>query len=260
MNMHTPITDADLHAYVDGALTDTRRREVEAWLAVNAEAAASVRRYQEINQALHAHFDPILSEPLPPRLHVRARRVPWLALAASVTSLIVGGALGWSLKPQPERVLVSGIEQQLVIPAAFSHSVYAAEKLHPVEVRADQEQHLVQWLSRRLNTTIRAPNLAEQGYALVGGRLLPSTDRMAAQFMYENARGTRVTLYVRRGVWENHESGFRFAESEQTRTFYWIDGPLGYALSGDIPRTELLALSEAVYGHVAPEPAVTTGQ
>lgn len=252
MNMHTPITDADLHAYVDGALIEGRRREVEAWLAVNAEAAATVRRYQEINQALRTQYDPVLAEPLPPRLHVRPRRTPWFALAASVTGLVVGGVLGWVLKPQPERVLASGIEQQLVMPAAFSHRIYSAEKVHPVEVRADQEQHLAQWLSRRLNTELRAPHLAEQGFALVGGRLLPSTDRMAAQFMYENTRGTRVTLYVRRGAWENRESGFQFAESEGTSTFYWVDGPLGYALSGQLARTDLLTLSETVYRQISP--------
>lgn len=252
MNAHTPITDADLHAYVDGALTAARRREVEAWLTENAEAAATVRRYQEINRDLHALYDPVLTEPLPPRLHVRPRRVPWLALAASVASLIVGAALGWALKPQPELLRAQDIEQQLVHPAAFSHRVYAAENLHPVEVRADQEQHLVQWLSRRLNTSIKAPNLAGQGYALVGGRLLPSTDRMAAQFMYENAQGTRLTLYLRRGAWQNQESGFQFAESEDARTFYWVDGPMGYALSGNITRTELLSLAEEVYHQLSP--------
>jgi anti-sigma factor RsiW len=252
MNTHTPITDADLHAYVDGALTEARRREVETWLADNTEAAAGVRRYQEMNQALHAHYDPVLAEPLPPRLHGRSRTVPWLALAASVTSLIVGAMIGWSVKPASEQVVVSGIEHQLVQPAAFSHRIYTAEKLHPVEVRADQEQHLVQWLSRRLNTELKAPNLAEQGYALVGGRLLPSTDRMAAQFMYENALGARITLYVRRGVWENRESGFQFAEQDDARTFYWVNGPMGYALSGNLSRAELLVLSEVVFRQLVP--------
>lgn len=247
MNAHTPITDNDLHAYVDGALTESRRREVEAWLAENTEAAATVRRYQEINRELRAVYDPVLTEPLPPRLHVRPRRAPWLALAASVASLAVGAVLGWVLKPEPQMLTVSNIDQQLVRPAAFSHQVYTTEKLHPVEVRADQEQHLVQWLSRRLNTPVKAPSLAEHGYALVGGRLLPSTDRMAAQFMYENAQGTRLTLYLRRGAWQNTESGFQFAESDEARTFYWVDGPMGYALTSNVSRSELLALSEAVF-------------
>lgn len=252
MSSHTPITDADLHAYVDGVLEPARRNEVEAWLAANPEAAATVRRYQEMNQELRALYDPVLAEPLPPRLQVRPRRVPWRAVAAGVACAALGAALGWTLKPEPELFVTHSIEQQLVRPAAFSHRIYSAEKLHPVEVRADQEQHLVEWLSRRLNTDLKAPNLAAQGYVLVGGRLLPSTDRMAAQFMYENPRGVRVTLYVRRGAWENSESGFRYFESQDANTFYWVDGPFGYALSGNIARAELLALSEEAYRSLAP--------
>lgn len=252
MSTHTPITDADLHAYVDGALEPARRNEVEAWLAANPEAAATVHRYREMNRELRALYDPVLAEPLPPRLQVRARHMPWRAVAAGVAILATGAVLGWTLKPDPELLITHSIEQQLVRPAAFSHRIYSAEKLHPVEVRADQEQHLVQWLSRRLNTDLKAPNLAAQGYVLVGGRLLPSTDRMAAQFMYENPRGVRVTLYVRRGAWENSESIFRYSESADANTFYWVDGPFGYALSGNIARAELLALSEEAYRSLAP--------
>ncbi len=252
MNAHTPITDADLHAYVDGALEAARLHEVEQWLATNPEAAATVRRYQEMNQELRALYDPVLTEPLPLWLRLHPRRSPWRAVAAGLTGLATGAILGWTLKPGTELLAAPGIEQQLVRPAAFSHRIYSAEKLHPVEVRADQEQHLVEWLSRRLNTELKAPNLAAQGYVLVGGRLLPSTDRMAAQFMYENPRGVRVTLYVRRGAWENSESGFRYLESEDANTFYWVDGPFGYALSGNMARADLLALSETVYRNLSP--------
>jgi len=159
--------------------------------------------------------------------------------------------LGWALKPEPPLIVTSSIEQELVRPAAFSHRVFSAEKLHPVEVRADQEKHLVEWLSRRLDTALKAPDLAGHGYALVGGRLLPSTDRMAAQFMYENASGARVTLYVRRGAWENGDTGFRYFESEDANAFYWVDGAVGYALSGKLTRAELLTLSETVYRGLA---------
>jgi anti-sigma factor RsiW len=247
MSAHTPITDADLHAYVDGALEPARQREVEAWLATHPEAAASVARYREINDQLRALYDPVLAEPLPAQLQVRTRPLPWFGIAAGIACAAFGATLGWTLKPAPELALHATIEQQLARPAAFSHRVYTAEKLHPVEVRADQEKHLVEWLSRRLNTDLKAPNLAAHGFALVGGRLLPSTDRMAAQFMYENSGGTRVTLYVRRGAWENSESSFRYFESEDANAFYWVDGPLGYVLSGNLPRSELLVLSEAVY-------------
>lgn len=41
--------------------------------------------------------------------------------------------------------------------AAVAYAVYSPEKRHPVEVGADQEQHLVNWLSKRLGAILKAP-------------------------------------------------------------------------------------------------------
>ena len=94
---------------------------------------------------------------------------------------------------------------------------------------------------------VRAPNLGELGYRLIGGRLLPSTDRMAAQFMYQDTRGLRITLYIRRGAWNNEATSFHYAHENSLGTFYWIDGPMGYALSGELSQEQLLAIAESVY-------------
>ena len=120
MNMHTPITDADLHAYVDGALAPERQREVEAWLATHSDAAASVARYRELNEQLRALYNPVLTEPLPAQLILRPRLFPWFGIAASIVSLGLGAMLGWALKPEPPLIVTTGIEHELVRPAAYS--------------------------------------------------------------------------------------------------------------------------------------------
>ena len=74
--------------------------------------------------------------------------------------------------------------------------MYAAEKLHVVEVGADQKDHLVGWLSKRVGTTLVAADFTAEGFELVGGRLLPLAERPAAQFMYQDQSGNRVSLYV----------------------------------------------------------------
>jgi anti-sigma factor RsiW len=204
-----------------------------------------------MNNALRQLFDPVADEPVPARLalhtpDVRKRR-SWRAAAAAAW-IAVGATMGWMLHPAAVVHIADGpMRQDLVRPAAFAHAVYATDVRHPVEVAAEHEQHLVSWLSDRLHTDIRAPSLAGQGYRLIGGRLLPSTNRMAAQFMYEREDGVRVTLYVRRGAWANTATSFRFGNEDGLGVFYWIDGPLGYALTGELNRTELLALSEAVH-------------
>lgn len=251
MNYRTPITETDLHAYVDDQLSPTRRQEVEAYLAENPEAAVQVKCYRDINQGLHALYDPVLSESLPPQLSVtpRARYRPW-RVAAAFAWVALGATLGWFMKPATLS-FEPGPQEILAQPAAYAYRVFAVEKLHPVEVTADDEQHLIKWLSRRLETSLKAPSLAPQGYALIGGRLLPASDRMAAQFMYQHPNGRRITLYIRRDVTNNLASGFSYWGDDKVGTFYWIDGALGYALSGDVDKHELLVLAQTVYQSLA---------
>ena len=77
------------------------------------------------------------------------------------------------------------------------------------------------------------------GIPLVGERLLPADTGPAAQFMYENASGLRLTLFVR--INQNHkgDTGFRFNSQNGINVFYWVDGALGYALSGEIAKDDL---------------------
>ena len=77
--MNKPLTEELLHAYVDNALADEERREVERWLAQDAEAAQRVRAYLEQSRALHSLFDPVLAEPHVlnvARAAARGERVP----------------------------------------------------------------------------------------------------------------------------------------------------------------------------------------
>ena len=250
MTQHGPITDADLHAYVDGELAPDRRHAVAAWLVEHPADAARVADYQRLTTELRAlhQIEPEVAalQGLAPgwRRHAYTRRAAVVAVWLSV-----GGMIGWFAHSglQPRAPLTAQLSQHLLQPAAFAHRVYSPEIAHPVEVSADREQHLIAWLSKRLKTPVHAPNLGELGYRLIGGRLLPSTDRMAAQFMYQDARGLRITLYIRRGAWNNEETSFQYARDGSLGTFYWIDGPMGYALSGELSQEQLLAIAEAVY-------------
>jgi anti-sigma factor RsiW len=210
-----------------------------------------------LSQGLHQLYDPVLDEPVPERL--RARRGGWrvAALAAGwvVVGLAAGGLAGWNLHAwrasAPAQAEVPGFVKR----AAVAHAVYSPEVRHPVEVGADQEQHLVAWLSKRLGAPLRAPKLESVGlgYALVGGRLLPGENGPVAHFMYQCKEGKRLTLYVRNNAVGNNETAFRYAAEGNVKVFYWIDRKLGYAISSaDISREDLLAVADAVYRQLNP--------
>ncbi|HEX6827746.1 MAG TPA: anti-sigma factor [Burkholderiales bacterium] len=246
------INDDDLHAYADGELDPARAAEVEARLADDPDAARRVAEWRRQKEALHALYDAVLAEPVPPRLLLerpRTRR-PLLRIAAVLAWIALGGVAGWALRgtgagPAPH---ASPLAHQ----AAVAHAVYVPEVKHPVEVGADQEQHLVTWLSKRLGAQVKAPHLNELGYSLVGGRLLPAAEGPAAQFMYQDREGRRITLYVRTTAQENRETAFRYAHESGVAVFYWIEGSLGYALSANLEKEELLRVAQSVYHQLKP--------
>jgi anti-sigma factor RsiW len=208
-----------------------------------------------LSQALHQLYDPVLAEPVPERL--RARRGRWRSMAIAAgwmaLGLAVGVLAGWQLHAlragQPPQAEVPGFVKR----AAVAHAVYSPEVRHPVEVGADQEQHLVAWLSKRLGAPLRAPHLEDVGYALVGGRLLPGESGPVAHFMYQGKQGTRVTLYVRSNAPGNQETAFRYSAEGNVKVFYWIDRKLGYALSAeDVAKDDLLKVANAVYQQLNP--------
>ena len=246
----THLLEDDLQAFVDDVLDEARRGEVEASLAQRPEEAARLHAYRAQDAALRALFDPVLAEPVPAALAARpaARRWRPVALAASV--LFAGVAIGWiargSVAPLPQAAA------SLARSAAIAHAVYSPEVRHPVEVGADQQDHLVKWLSKRLGTDLRVPELATLGYDLVGGRLLSGSQGPVAQFMYQDAKGQRLTLYVSTQKGEGRDTAFRFSQEDKVSVFYWIDRNYGYALSGEIKRDALLALATAVYQQLSP--------
>lgn len=250
------VCDDDLHAFADGRLDPSRRASIAAWLAENPDAAARVAAYQRINSELHRHFDPVMDEPLPLGMTVPppARR-SWRAVAGAAAAALVAGWLGgwlahgaWQAPEAVERA--AAVAPSIATQAAAAHAAYAPEVRHPVEVGADEETHLVRWLSNRMGHPIRAPRLESAGYRLMGGRLLPGAGGgLACQFMYESASGARITLFIRtRTNAEQNETAFRFAEEANgVGVFYWLDRSFGYALSATLPREQLLSLARLIY-------------
>ncbi|RTL57693.1 MAG: anti-sigma factor [Rhodocyclaceae bacterium] len=239
--------EEDFHAYADGALTEIERQHVETWLAAHPEDAALVKGWRDQGVALHRLFDPILAEAVPERLTrtVMGDEGKGWRVAAALGWLSLGVLVGYGLRGVgPDRASTLAT---LVHPAAIAHAAFVPEVRHPVEVGAEQEGHLVQWLSKRLGTPVLAPNLKPAGFQLLGGRLLPGEGAPAAQFMYQDGAGRRVTLYVRKGVADSKETAFRFAQEKNVSVFYWVDGQAGYALSGELPRQELMVLADAAY-------------
>ncbi|MBL8451323.1 MAG: anti-sigma factor [Zoogloea sp.] len=250
------VTDTELNAFLDGELAPARRAEVERWLAAHPDAVMRLEHYVDQREALHRLFNPVLDEALPEALEQAAvapakpgwwRGWQWQQVAAGALLACMGAAGGWVARDHQGVASLALGDTPLPRQAAVAHAVFSPDVKRPVEIRAEHEEQLVTWLSRRLGTTVRPPHLGPLGFELIGGRLLPGNSGPVAQFMYHDASGQRLTLYVSTENASNRDTAFRFAQEGAVNVFYWIDGRFGYALSAGIPKDELARVATAVY-------------
>jgi anti-sigma factor RsiW len=252
-----PVRDEDLHAFVDGHLDAVRRGVVETYLKTDAEAAARVADWTDQNRRLSALFDPVLDEPVPERITAAiergSRRVTpaWSAggwamrAAASFAILAIGALLGFGAGRYAGGQAESSLQAMLPVEAQTAFAVYVAEKRHAVEVAAADVDHMTQWLSNKMKTKVRPPDLVPLGWNLLGGRLLPSREGPACLFIYDDKGGRRVMVYLVSNA-NNEGTTIQFREHNNIRSLYWLEGPLGYAITGNVERAELTPIATVV--------------
>jgi anti-sigma factor RsiW len=247
----SPVTEDELHAFVDGEIPADRRGAVEAWLASHPEDAARVAHWQAQADAIRARYGAVASEPVAARFDVDklardARSWRAVAAAAVIAAFLAGGVVGWmahgASAAAPSRFDIFTTQ------ALDAHRVYVVEVRHPVEVTGAERPHLVQWLSKRLDYELRIPDLEQSGLKLVGGRLLPGPFGPAAFCMYEGPSGERFTIYYART--DSPQTAMRYRAGERFAALYWVDRGLGYVVSGPPERERLLTVAQAAYDQI----------
>jgi anti-sigma factor RsiW len=246
-NPEIPVTEDELHAYVDNELPAERRADVEAWLAAHPDEAERVRSWRAMAETLHVRYGAVADEPVPKRLEIerlvrRPRQWIYGAVAAALVGFIAGGGVGWmarGVSASPSAF------QNLTLDALDAHRLYVVEVRHPVEVPGSERTHLQQWLTKRCGWNVRAPELDATGLKLVGGRLLPGPTGPASFLMYESPSGERFTLYTSRAKTETAQ--MRYTAAENSGAMYWSEDGVGYVLSGPTDKDRLNQVARLVY-------------
>ncbi|MCK7498146.1 MAG: hypothetical protein MZW92_51240 [Comamonadaceae bacterium] len=153
-----PITEAELHAYVDGHAARRTPRCVEDHLAAHPDEAARVAAYRAAERSSCTGCStPALDEPVP-------AGSPRLAGAARAGTDARGRAARGRRRGRRARLGVARRAQRTRSPpacrsqAAIAHVVYMPRGPAPGGGRrAARRQHLVAWLSKRLGAPVRAP-------------------------------------------------------------------------------------------------------
>lgn len=251
------ITRDTLMAYADGQLDESGRQAVEAHLAAHPESAAEIALFQRQTDAIKTLFGPAGAEAVPARLKPRRiaaeighrRSQSWAWAAAAIVLVGLGLGAGWLARPLFEARPASAT---LIADAINAHTVYVAENRHAVEVVSADSEHLSTWLSNRLDTTLGMPDLTAEGFALVGGRLLPGEPDIggrAAQLMYENAAKDRITIYVTAAL-PDGAPAYQFVNYEGAEAFYWANARITCTVVGTLPEAQMKAVAGAVYSQL----------
>lgn len=261
-----PLTEDEIHALVDGQLSASEQAALQARLALDPQAQATLQKWQRQRQLLRGLHGELLDAPVPAALLRTAEQsaasqqeiTRWWRWGGMAAAVLLAFGVGWfshtlwQLGAPSPALAKAAAARDFARQAGLAHVVYTPEVRHPVEVSAAEQEHLLQWLSKRLGRPLKIPHLGAQGYELVGGRLLPGDAGARAQFMFQNAAGTRITLYLgaldkSAGSVQARETGFQFVMDAPVPSFYWIDQGFGYALAGPVPRDTLMQLAQAVY-------------
>lgn len=250
-----PVTEEELHAFVDSELPADRQEAVTDWLATHAEDAAQVGAWRTQADAIRARYGAVFNEPVPERLkleqvmrHERAggRHLAAMATAAALIAFVFGGAVGW-FAHGASAAAPSGFDK-FTAEALDAYKLYVVEVRHPVEVPGSERPHLTQWLSKRVGTELRVPDLQAIGLKLVGGRLLPGPTGAAAFYMYEGPSGERFTIYCANAT--TTQTALRYRSKDNSAAFYWVDDKVAYVVSGPADRDRLETVTKTVYEQV----------
>jgi anti-sigma factor RsiW len=115
---------------------------------------------------------------------------------------------------------------------------------------ASSDRHTVKpWFTSRLPESPQVPDLAAQGFALLGGRVDVINNRPVATIVYKHAAHTVSLTTLRPGqtVPEQTIAGYNVRS--------WSDGNFTYVAVGDLPSADL-AVFEREFAAAAPAPEI----
>ena len=245
--MSEPVRDDELHAWLDGQLPATRRAEVEVWLHAHPRDAERVEGWRRDDAVLRAALaGQVLADapglaPRAIRRRLAARRRARFGWAAALMlSLGCGSLFGWQARGRHE---VAANPPMADAVAAYRLFV---EDGSPLAFDGGGHAALQDWLRAHFGRAGAIPDLASQGYALAGGRLLSTPEGPAAMLVYRDAADARIALYLRPRTARLAQPGER--RDGRLLAQYWAEGSTAFALVGPATDAALRRLAPLLRG------------
>jgi anti-sigma factor RsiW len=248
--MEKAISEEELHGYVDGFLNADDRVRVERYLESHPEAATRIDAWQKTNELLRRGLAHKAKEPLPSSLNVQRLAETRLArtweprrvAAGIVLALAIGSGTGWLAHGSATPVGLTALGQQ----AALAQRVFVADSDKPLEFTAADLTQKVGWSNTHEARNVTAPDLSEAGYRFLGGQLVATEQGAAPMFIYQNAKGDRMCIFVRVMEAIDTNATMRPIESKDVSGFAWSHDGIGFGVLSSKPEPKLHEISDQI--------------
>lgn len=228
-----PPSDQDLHAYVDGQLSEAERQQLAVYLAAHPAVAEQVRAWQQdaqhlrsaLSGALHRAPNPQL-DPAAIRHSLRRQRTRHFATAALLLIAVsIGGMGGWQA-----RSLNMARHMLPMADAVQAYRMFAVKDGMANDWNATTSRDAQSWLDQQFARADRIPDLAALGFKPVGGRMISTEQGAAAMLVYEDANGRKVSFYIRPPGPQHYLLARGSRRDGEVQADYWSSADYNYAL------------------------------
>jgi anti-sigma factor RsiW len=264
-------TEQDFQDYLDNRLPDRRRAEVAAYLSRNPGKAAEIEALRLQDDALRALGAQILEEPVPEKLTAvldaareRQEDVPpkpvhrhWhpsrlVEIAAALFIFVLGGAVGWGGHSQLDR---GPSETDLILSnASFAFAAFANDPGGVLTFGPDQDEELTSASEQIFKRPITRPDLSELGFDYRGARILPNERRLVGYFLFQDERGTRVSITI----WPSSlppNPNIISSQMDDVQARFWLEDQLGFAVMSGADNKALDQVAEQVFSFYQEPPS-----
>ncbi|HEY4044326.1 MAG TPA: hypothetical protein VGM32_21110 [Rhodopila sp.] len=238
------VSDAELHAFIDGELSAEQAAAVEAALTRDPSLAARVRDFRADKLALVATYGPLVDAPVPTALLATARNGPMrLKTARWGRRLALAGAAALAasllLTLMPRAPPTSAIEQAL---AARENARTPSRELDGRDQAGVEAAD--QAISAMLGNPVRAPDLGRAGFKLVSAETYGGSRSEAVQLRYEDGAQRLFTVFLRPPAGPDL---FEVTERGHVRICLWQNADVTAVMTGEMSTPELFRLASLAY-------------
>jgi len=213
-----------LSAYHDDELDAVARDRVDAHLRECESCAVELRRHLRLSQSIREQM-PTYSAPKSLRRSFEPRKSP-----SGVFGL--GLASGLAVAAAFAAFFLLGRHRDLSAELVSDH-VRSLMANHLIDVASSDRHTVKPWFLGRINFAPTVPNLADQGFPLIGGRLDYADGKPVSALVYGKQKHV-INVFVM-----PDEAGPASADLNGYHVLHWSSGGLGYWAVSDVAAADL---------------------